>query len=118
MYAEGLDDVLGDYLGSLQKLLDMGIATTYPAHGAIIERGDERARQILLHHDRRLLDMAELVREGSSDAWQVMRKSFRPSLTALEARLAFLETIAHLEHLRSTGKVRAEERDGRITYSA
>jgi hypothetical protein len=47
-----------------------------------------------------------------------MRKSFRPSLTALEARLAFLETIAHLEHLRSTGKVRAEERDGRITYSA
>lgn len=118
MYEEGVGDVLGEYLDSLKKLIDMGIGLTYPAHGTIVDRGDERARQILLHHDRRLLDMAELVREGDDTAWQVMQKSFRPNLDPVSARLAFLETIAHLEHLAATGRVRVEEREGRVVYLA
>ncbi len=118
MYEETLDDVLGDYLTSLKKLLDLGIGVSYPAHGTLIDRGDERVRQILLHHDRRLLDMAELVREGKNSAWQVMRESFRPNLDPVSARLAFLETIAHLEHLASNGRVQVEERDGRVVYLA
>lgn len=118
MFEEGLGDVLGDYIDSLKKLIDLGIGLTYPAHGTIVDRGDERARQILLHHDRRLLDMAELVRDGDDTAWQVMRKSFRPNLDPVSARLAFLETIAHLEHLAATGRVRVEEREGRVVYLA
>lgn len=118
MYEEGAGDVLGDYLDSLEKLIDMGIGLTYPAHGTIVDRGDERARQILLHHDRRLLDMADLVRDGDDTAWQVMQKSFRPNLDPVSARLAFLETIAHLEHLVETGRLRVEEQDGRVVYLA
>ena len=118
MYEEGLGDVLGEYLDSLKKLIDLGIGLTYPAHGTVVDHGDERARQILLHHDRRLLDMADLVRDGDDTAWQVMRKSFRPNLDPVSARLAFLETIAHLEHLAATGRVRVEERDGRVVYLA
>ena len=56
----------------------MNPGITYPAHGTLIDRGDERARQILLHHDRRLLDMAELVRSADTTAWEVMLKSFPP----------------------------------------
>lgn len=118
MYDLGLGDVLGDYLDSLQKLVGLDIGLTYPAHGTIIEHGDERARQILLHHDRRLLDMAELVREGDTDAWGVMVKSFRPNLDPLQARLAFLETVSHLEHLRLKGRIRDQDRDGRVMYRA
>lgn len=118
MYDLGLGDVLGDYLASLQKLVGMEIGLTYPAHGTIIDHGDERARQILLHHDRRLLDMADLVREADSDAWGVMVKSFRPNLDPIQARLAFLETISHLEHLRLKGRIRDENRDGRVFYRA
>ena len=116
MYDLDLGDVLGDYLGSLQKLIAIHMGLTYPAHGTIIEHGDERARQILLHHDRRLLDMAELVRESGTTAWEVMLESFRPNLDPVQARLAFLETVSHLEHLRLTGRIRQEERDGRIVY--
>jgi glyoxylase-like metal-dependent hydrolase (beta-lactamase superfamily II) len=112
MWDEGLGDPLGDYLESLQRLLAMEIQLTYPAHGTLIEHGGERARQILLHHDRRLLDMAELVRAGDSSAWEVMLRSFRPNLTLLETRLAFLETVSHLEHLRLTGTVLVTSRDG------
>lgn len=110
-------DALGDYISSLRKLIDRGISTTYPAHGDIVERGDERVRQILLHHDRRLLDMATLVGEGVKTAWEVMLKSFRPNLDPLQARLAFLETVAHLQHLELTGRIVAETRGERIFYS-
>ena len=118
MYDLDLGDVLGDYLGSLQKLIAIHMGLTYPAHGTIIEHGDERARQILLHHDRRLLDMAELVRESDTTAWEVMLESFRPNLDPVQARLAFLETVSHLEHLRLTGRIRHDEQDGRIVYRA
>ncbi len=118
MYDLDLGDVLGDYLGSLQKLITIHMGLTYPAHGTLIEHGDERARQILLHHDRRLLDMAELVRERDTTAWEVMLDSFRPNLDPVQARLAFLETVSHLEHLRLTGRIQHDERDGRVVYRA
>ncbi len=116
MYDGVLDDPLGEYLNSLQKLINMDIGLTYPAHGSIVEQGDERARQILLHHDRRLLDMAELVRSEDTNAWEVMVKSFRPNLDPLQARLALLETISHLEHLRLTGRVQLADRNGVTFY--
>ena len=117
MWDTDLSDPLGDYLSSLQKLIGLNIGVTYPAHGTLIDQGDERARQILLHHDRRLLDMAELVREGETDAWEAMLKSFRPNLDALQSRLAFLETISHLEHLRLTGRIQNKDQDGRVLYT-
>lgn len=116
MYDPAIDDVLGDYMESLTRLISLGIGRTFPAHGTLIDRGDERARQILLHHDRRLLDMADLVRRGETTAFRVMVESFRPHLDAIQTRLAFLETVAHLEHLRLSGRIRHEARDGRVTY--
>jgi glyoxylase-like metal-dependent hydrolase (beta-lactamase superfamily II) len=116
MYDLGAGDVLADYLTSLQRLVSMGVGLTYPAHGTLIEHGGDRARQIMLHHDRRLLDMVELVRQRDTTAWDVMLRSFRPNLDAVESRLALLETISHLEHLRLTGRIADAERDGRTYY--
>ncbi len=118
MWTPEFDDTLGDYIHSLEKLLTRNIGITHPAHGTTIEHGDERIRQLLLHHDRRLLDMAELVREGETTAWQVMLESFRPNLDAMQSRLAFLETLAHLERLKLIGRIQVEERDGTVYYRA
>ncbi len=117
MWDEDLGDPLGDYLASLQRLLGEDIGVTYPAHGTMIDQGDERARQILLHHDRRLLDMTELIRSRAATAWQVMLKSFRPNLSPLETQLAFLETVSHLEHLRMKGRLEGENREGVVVFS-
>lgn len=116
MYDQDAGDPLADYMSSLDKLIAMRIGLTYPAHGSLIERGDERARQILLHHQRRLHDMAELVSEGDTTAWTVMTKSFRPNLGPTDARLAFLETVSHLEHLRLSGRIERHEREGTLLY--
>ena len=52
-------DALAEYLDSLERieLLDPGI--TLPAHGATVEQGRARARQITLHHQRRLGAMTQ-----------------------------------------------------------
>lgn len=118
MYDTDIGDPLGDYMDSLDKLIAMEIGLTYPAHGTLIERGDERARQILLHHDRRLRDMADLVRQAETTAFTVMTQSFRPNLDPVAARLAFLETVSHLEHLRIIGRVQTETREGVTLYRA
>ncbi len=118
MYEPTIGDVLGDYLESLRRLIGLSIGVTYPAHGTLIDRGDERARQIVLHHDRRLLDMADLVDRGETSSFQVMLRSFRPNLDPIQARLALLETIAHLEHLCVRGRIDVEERDGQVFYRA
>lgn len=118
MYDHDIGDPLGDYIASLHKLLGMRLGLTYPAHGTIVERGEERARQILLHHDRRLRDMEELVEKAVTTAWNVMRSTFRPNLSPTDARLAFLETISHLEHLRIEGRISSEDRVGRTFYRA
>jgi glyoxylase-like metal-dependent hydrolase (beta-lactamase superfamily II) len=118
MYDLGIGDPLGDYLDSLNRLVRMHIGLTYPAHGSIIEHGEERARQIILHHDRRLRDMTEMVSHADSTAWTVMTQAFRPHLNPIQARLAFLETVSHLEHLRIIGQVEATEREGKTLYTS
>jgi hypothetical protein len=62
--------------------------------------------------------MAELVANRDASAWAVMTDSFRPNLTAVETRLAFLETVSHLEHLRLSGRIDLEERAGEVFYRA
>lgn len=99
-------DHLGDYLNSIERIVDLDLTLTHPAHGVEIERGSERAHQIALHHRRRLQDMLDHLAGGPQSAWQVMESVFRPNLSFLQQRLAIQETLAHLEHLRRKGSVR------------
>lgn len=116
MFDEDFQDVLGDYLASLQRLLTVPIGLTYPAHGGIIERGAARVEQILLHHERRLSDMADRAQANPHTAWAIMGSVFRPNLGPIEQRLALRETVAHLEHLRLRSQLQAEDRDGVTWY--
>ncbi|MGH8911712.1 MAG: MBL fold metallo-hydrolase, partial [Acidimicrobiia bacterium] len=101
---------------SLLRLLEVPIGLTYPAHGGIIERGSGRVEQILLHHERRLGQMADRADHTPLTAWAMMGAVFRPHLTPIEQRLALRETVAHLEHLRLQSRVKSESRDGVTWY--
>ncbi len=116
MFDESYDDVLGDYLMSLRRLLTVPIGLTYPAHGTIIERGAARVGQIMLHHERRLAQMTARAAADAVTAWKMMEAIFRPHLSLLEQRLALRETVAHLEHLRLYGRLASEDRDGVVWY--
>lgn len=116
MFDEDAEDVLGDYLGSLERLISLEIGLTYPAHGWIVERGTARSEQIILHHDRRLEGMLDVVRRGPTTAWTVMVESYRPNLPPNHQRMALLETVSHLEHLRVGDRLRSFDEAGVLFY--
>ncbi len=115
MIDEESTDVLGQYLDSLERLAGLHIGLTYPAHGGIVEHGAMRATQIVLHHERRLSGMLEVVSAGPKTGWEVMLESYRPNLSSIEQRLALRETISHLEHLRVDDLVTSFE-EGDLWY--
>jgi len=100
MYDDADADPLGTYLDSLGRIEAMDVDLTYPAHVDVLERGSLRARQIILHHERRLGAMVQEVRNTPKTAWQIVGEVFRPHLDPLQERLALAETLAHLEYLR------------------
>jgi len=110
------DDNLGTYLASLERIEALDPPITYPAHHNVIERGAARARQIRLHHRRRLDGMMELLAHEPASAWSVVESSFKPNLPPLHARLALQETLAHLEYLRLRGRLVTIESNGHISY--
>lgn len=103
MFDEDVDDSLGLYLASLRRLVDLRIELTYPAHGVIVEHGGRRAEQIVVHHERRLSGMVDVVEPRPATAWTVMTSVYRPLASPLEQRLGLRETVSHLEHLRLIG---------------
>ncbi len=110
-------DNLGDYLESIERIEELQAGVTHPAHGAVIERGKARARQITLHHERRMGAMLQELRaSGPMTAWQVMEATFRPHLSHFEQRLAIQETLSHLEHLRRAGSLERAQEEGRFWY--
>jgi len=110
-------DPLGTYLESLRRIENMDIGLTYPAHVNILERGSLRARQIALHHERRLGAMLQEVRARPRTAWEIMRAVFRPHLGPLEQRLALSETLAHLEYMRIRDELTRAQDNGVWRYS-
>jgi glyoxylase-like metal-dependent hydrolase (beta-lactamase superfamily II) len=104
-------DSLGAFMDSLTRCQTLMSGLTLPAHGAPIERGGERARQLRLHHQRRLRDVEDALHVPAT-AWAVTKNVFAPHLVGIDARLALRETLAHLIHLELTGRVRRFEQGG------
>lgn len=105
-------DHLAAYLASLDRIVELDARDTFPGHGPTIERGSARAHQIRLHHQRRLDTTLGVLAERPRTPWDVTQTVFRPNLSPLEERLAFQETMAHLEHLRRQGRVKRNLVDG------
>ena len=60
--------------------------------------------------------MLDTLANGPATAWAVMEVAFKPDLPPLHTRLAFQETLSHLEYLRARGRVSRAEEHGVIVY--
>lgn len=92
---------MGDYMRSLQRLIEYGDARYYAGHGAPVEDGTGRAFQLLQHRQRRHNDIAELVRAGVRDAAKIVERLYRP----LDPRLQRAATLTVQAHLIELGAV-------------
>ncbi|MBN9494691.1 MBL fold metallo-hydrolase [bacterium] len=101
---------LGDYMRSLEKLVDLDVELVLPAHEFEIRDLKKRLREIEDHHEIRLEEMVNCVDAGGSTAWEVagrvkwatgMLADFEPFMQ----RAAVGETLAHLEYLFELGRL-------------
>jgi glyoxylase-like metal-dependent hydrolase (beta-lactamase superfamily II) len=115
---------LGDYLQSLRKVGALEADLVLPAHGEPFRGLARRVRELLEHHDERerevLAALSRGARTGTEVAFALPWTRRRRPLTELalgQQRMAIMETLAHLEELRSRDLVARDEREGVALYS-
>ncbi|HEX7735887.1 MAG TPA: MBL fold metallo-hydrolase [Ktedonobacteraceae bacterium] len=117
LYSEGdRMNPLGDYLDSLRKVEPVPASLVLPGHGEPFEGLGARAREIIHHHDERLGQLLDFLKEGPQHAAALTRQMFpHRRLDNHEVlRMAVAEILAHLEYLRLQGKLRQQRTDGGV----
>jgi glyoxylase-like metal-dependent hydrolase (beta-lactamase superfamily II) len=122
VYATSPPNPLGDFLASQEKIAALdGIEIVCPAHGPTFTDHRHRARQLIAHHEHRLLSMLDALHGGPTTALAVARKAFawvfEEPVDRFQIGAALMETIAHLDLLHARGTAVLEEREGVLFYS-
>ncbi len=125
-YWAGVEDSLGDYLKSLDKVAALNVAVAYPGHRAVVRDAQARVGELKRHHAARLEEARGIVADlRAASAWDVaarMRWSLRgnwENYGVAQKCFAVGEAAAHLDHLAKQKKLqRKTEKDGRIKFLA
>jgi glyoxylase-like metal-dependent hydrolase (beta-lactamase superfamily II) len=110
-WVENDPDPLGKFLESLHKVKALGAKSALPAHREPIEDLGGRIDEILAHHEEREAQVLNALNGRLTGAEVAAKLSWRRNqskfdeLPATERSFALVETLAHLEHLRSSGGV-------------
>ena len=87
-----------------------------PGHGDIISKPHSRIEQMKLHHKRRAEKILSFLQESDFTGWEMVENLFPRKLDALNLRLAFQETMAHLIYLENKGKIKQETKNNSIYW--
>lgn len=107
----GDDNPLKTYLQSLDKIRALDVEYIIPSHGKPFYDGNKRIAEIIQHHDDRLNETLNTVKQYST-VHDICNALFQFQLTIHEIRFAIGETIAHLEYLRHKGMLNRAEENG------
>jgi glyoxylase-like metal-dependent hydrolase (beta-lactamase superfamily II) len=115
LYPYDRDDVdpLGDFLGSLDRVADLGDLDALPAHEWTFPDAAARAAEIRVHHEEKLERLLDQITALSPDAltiWDVAEQMVwnRPwtDLGPMQRGMAAGEAAAHLRTLEVRGTIR------------
>jgi len=110
-------DPLGDYLDSLDRLVQIGPRLVLPGHEDVIDRPAERAAEIAENHGARLGAVAAALGDRPLDAYGVSLIVFPEVSEPISRLFAFFETLSHLEYLALRDRVeRVEAGEGVVAY--
>ncbi|PKM77982.1 MAG: MBL fold metallo-hydrolase [Firmicutes bacterium HGW-Firmicutes-15] len=121
---DGVDDSLGDYLASLDKIDDMDIRIVLPGHREIIHDHHERIAELKHHHANRLQEILYILTEGTMSAYQVaslmhwdMTYDSWDDFPSFQKWFATGEAIAHLDYLVKRHKVLRIQEEQKLVYT-
>ena len=100
------DDPLGGFLKTTSSFRSRlpSTALVLPSHNEPFFGLHDRLVELIEHHKKRLDEMAGLCIRSSS-AYSITTKAFSPDLDSLQLSLALTETLAHLNHMVSKGRL-------------
>lgn len=122
---ETLDDALGDYLQSLEKVYALEVERTLPGHRNFCGDHRKRVEELKEHHRRRLEETLNAIKAGSRTAWEIAQQitwdlTYEDwnELPTMQKWFAVGETIAHLNYLERRKIILRENRDKIYYYTA
>jgi glyoxylase-like metal-dependent hydrolase (beta-lactamase superfamily II) len=116
VYPDARPDPLGDYLGTLERIIELAPAVAFAGHHEPIEDPATRARELLQHHRQRLDDTRAALSAEPASGYEVSHHLFGAELISAQRRFALAESLAHLERLVRDGRAERLEEDGRVLY--
>ncbi len=108
LYPNSRPDPLGDYLETLERIIDLDPRVAYAGHKEPIEDPAGRAREIIEHHRERLDGTAAALGGRPLSAYAVSLALFDRDLSPTLRRFATAESLAHLERLCAEGRAKRE----------
>ncbi|MCH2557582.1 MAG: MBL fold metallo-hydrolase [Alcanivorax sp.] len=114
------DDPVTDFVDSLRALRAALPEDTLvlPAHGLPFRGLHQRIDDLCAHHDEQLDAARAACVERPLTAFDLLPVLFKRELDNHQLMFAMGESIAHLNCLHATGRVRREERDGVLYHTA
>ncbi len=105
------DGHMGDYLESLQRIKDKHFDKIWPTHGPCIEDVDVFVQAYIDHRLQREAQIMGALHSGLTQIMDIVERLY----TDIDKRLypaAAHSVLSHLIHMRETGRVAANEKDG------
>ncbi|MFC2001760.1 MBL fold metallo-hydrolase [Chloroflexota bacterium] len=124
-HPQSSDNPLGDFINSLNTIKQLDIDLVLPGHKNPFGNVGERINELMQHHKQRNLDILAKIRTEQKTAYQIAKEiKWVPSkggiklekLPPLHKRLALMETLAHLEYMRTEDRISKFSRDIIIYY--
>jgi glyoxylase-like metal-dependent hydrolase (beta-lactamase superfamily II) len=118
LYPEARQDPLGDYLRSLERIVELAPTVAFAGHGPPITDPAGRARELQDHHRERLDVALSALVDGPRTAYEVSLVVFGAALSPSLRRFALAESLAHLERLVREQRAERIDDDARVLYAA
>lgn len=111
-----VEDPVGTYVDSLERLANLDLDRVYPGHREPIEAPADRAREIIAHHEERTENIRAVLDDlGETTPWEVSAELFG-GLSNIHIMHGPGEAWAHLEHLVERGEATKTVRSGIFHY--
>jgi glyoxylase-like metal-dependent hydrolase (beta-lactamase superfamily II) len=112
------NNVLDQYLQSLDRIDKLNPKIIFPAHQEIIYNPHERINAIKDHHTKRLNDISQVIKNNPLTPRKISQIHFGEDLDEINSYMALSEVLGHLLYLEDLGKIDKLEKNGKFYYKS
>jgi hypothetical protein len=103
-------------LDSLETIKNLEPQIIFPAHQEIIYNPEKRIEEIFSHHQKRLSEIRDAIKEEPKTPFQISQEHFSSDLDETNTFLAVSEVLGHLIYLEERDRVSRFKEDRKIYF--